>query len=119
LCHRDDRRLDADKAGRAGRKPGPQPNQKLVNDALLEAAAQVGEVRIVDKVDEDGKVTGTSFEWDGKDQLVGYLRFLAVHHAPTFGGLLGRIMPTQVNLKSDHSVVLRLRCADSCPSRPS
>ena len=36
------------KIGNAGRKPGPNPFQKLLNEAVLEAAEQVGEVKVVE-----------------------------------------------------------------------
>ena len=41
---------------------------------------------------------------NGKDALVGYLRFLAVYHPPTFAGLLGRVMPLHVNVKTNPQV---------------
>jgi len=70
----------------------------------LEAAEQVGEVKVVEKTDKNGRVCRTTYEWNGKDALVGYLRFLAVYHPPTFGGLLGRVMPLQANVKTDTQV---------------
>jgi hypothetical protein len=92
------------KIGNAGRKPGPNPFQKLLHDAVLEAAEQVGEVKVVEKTDKNGRVCRTTYEWNGKDALVGYLRFLAVYHPPTFAGLLGRVMPLHANVKTDTQV---------------
>jgi len=92
------------KIGNAGRKPGPNPFQKLLDYAVLEAAEQVGEVKVVEKTDKNGRVCRTTYEWNGKDALVGYLRFLAVYHPPTFAGLLGRVMPLHVNVKTNPQV---------------
>jgi hypothetical protein len=36
--------------------------------------------------------------------LVGFLRFAAVHHTPSVIGLLGRILPFQLNVKSERKV---------------
>src|SRR3982750_3654352 len=56
----------------------PKRTSKHLKEALLEAAERVGN-------DENGK-----------DGLVGYCMFLAVHHPKVFGPMLIRVMPLQV-----------------------
>jgi hypothetical protein len=51
---------------------------KHLKEALLEAAERVGS------------------DTNGKDGLVGYCMFLAVHHPKVFGPMLIRVMPLQV-----------------------
>jgi hypothetical protein len=87
-----------------GRKPGPSVFQKLLNEALIEAVTQLGEIRVVKEFNGDGNEVGRHYEWDGKDGLVGFLRFAAVHHTPSVIGLLGRILPFQLNVKSERKV---------------
>jgi hypothetical protein len=61
------------------RKGRPNKITKLVREAIVEAAALVG---------EDG---------DGRGGLVGYLKLLAVTEPRAMAALLGRILPLQVN----------------------
>ena len=88
-------------ANGGGRKPGPSVFQKLLNEALIEAVTQLGEIRVVKEFNDDGNEVGRHYEWDGKDGLVGFFRFAAVHHTPSVIGLLGRILPFQLNVRSE------------------
>lgn len=60
------------------KKSIPKKTSKHLKEALLEAAERVG---------KDG---------NGKDGLVGYCMFLALHHPKVFGPMLIRVMPLQV-----------------------
>ena len=88
----------------AGRKPGvPNKFTRELKEALLRAAEDVGEVREQDILDADGKPTGrTRLVPTGKDGLIGYLRWAAVHRSNAFIAQLGRVLPLQVNAKSEH-----------------
>jgi hypothetical protein len=68
------------RAKTGGRQKGtPNRVTAMVKDAIVEAAEAVG---------EDGK---------GKGKLKGYLSRLAVDEPRAFAGLLGRVIPLQVN----------------------
>ena len=86
-----------------GRKPGQR--NRLTTDmkeALLAAATNVGFVREEDLLDKDGKSTGkTELKWDGDGGLEGYLEWAAVYHPGHFITQLGRVMPLQINVKSE------------------
>src|SRR5262249_35138135 len=63
--------------GKGRMKGSPNKVTRVLKDAILLAAEQVG---------EDQK---------GKDGLIGYLRGIAKVHPTTFAGLLARIIPLQ------------------------
>ena len=92
---------------RRGRPPGSQNvNTQMLKDALLLAAEQVGEIRKVPVLDADGNPTGEfEFEYSGVDGLLGYLRWAAINRPASFLALLGRVLPLQLNIKSE-----RKRC---------
>ena len=76
-------------------KPGPGRPKGLPNktttalkEAILAAAAQHG---------EDG---------EGKGDLTGYLLKVAREDVKAFSGLLGRVLPLDVNAKGSFSVIL-------------
>jgi hypothetical protein len=93
-----------------GRKKGrPQGahnvNTQMLKDALLLAAEQVGEIKRVPILDEYGKPTGEyEFEYSGVDGLLGYLRWAAINRPASFLALLGRVLPLQLNIKSERSL---------------
>jgi hypothetical protein len=69
-----------------------------LKEALLEAAAEVGEVIEEPILDKNGKPTGmTRSTATGKDGIKGYLKWAAIHRANAFLAQLGRVMPIQVN----------------------
>jgi hypothetical protein len=73
-----------------------------LKEALLDAAEEVGEVEETEILDKDGNSTGQfSRKATGKGGLKGYLKWAAVHRANAFIPQLGRIMPMQVNVKTD------------------
>jgi hypothetical protein len=69
-----------------GRPPGmPNIRTQVLKDAMLLAADQVGEIKIIKVLDADGKPTGEiEYEYSGVDGLVGYLRWAAVHRPASF-----------------------------------
>ena len=97
-----------------------------MKEALLAAATNVGFVREEDLLDKDGKSTGkTELKWDGDGGLEGYLEWAAVYHPGHFITQLGRVMPLQINVKSDAQAEarpvpqLRRHCAPLCAPRGS
>jgi hypothetical protein len=65
---------------------------------IIDAAAQAGFIKIV-----DGVPIAT-----GEDGLLGYLRWLALYERRTYAGLLGRVLPYQVqDLTPEHRVLSR------------
>jgi hypothetical protein len=89
-----------------GRKPGvPNQTTQMLKDALLLAAEQVGEIRKVQVLDADGNPTDEiEFEYSGVDGLLGYLRWAAINRPASFLALLGRVLPLQLNIKSERSL---------------
>ena len=72
---------------------------------MLLAADQVGEIEVIKVLDDDGQPTGEiKYEYRGVDGLVGYLRWAAVHRPSSFMMMLGRILPTQLNIKTASSL---------------
>jgi hypothetical protein len=86
----------------AGRRLGvPNVRTQVLKDAMLLAADQVGEIEIIQGKDEKGNPNGEiKYEYSGIDGLVGYLRWAAVHRPASFMMMLGRILPTQLNIKT-------------------
>ena len=77
---------------RGGRAPGvPNKMTTTLKDAILKAAELVG---------ADGK---------GKDGLVGYLKDLAGNRKELFVPLLARVLPLQINAKSEEKPVVVYR----------
>jgi hypothetical protein len=77
-----------DGTGGPGRRPGSQNKlTRLLREAVIEAAENVGKVEIT----TNGKNKATR-----KGGLVGYLETLAIHQPKTFGTLLAKIIPLQV-----------------------
>jgi hypothetical protein len=89
-----------------GRKAGvPNIRTQVLKDAMLLAADQVGEIEVIKVLDDDGQPTGEiKYEYSGIDGLVGYLRWAAVHRPASFMMMLGRILPTQLNIKTASSL---------------
>ncbi len=79
---------------RGGRQKGtPNKTTQLLKDAILLAAERVGDPL-------NGRKGGT----------VGYLEFLATSEPKAFAGLLGRVLPTQIEGTGDggsFNVVIR------------
>jgi hypothetical protein len=74
---------------------------RIARVVMLLAADQVGEIEIIKVLDDDGKPTGEiEYKYSGVDGLTGYLRWAAVHRSASFMALLGRILPTQLNIKT-------------------
>jgi hypothetical protein len=59
-------------------------------------------------LDRDGNPTGmTRLTATGKGGLKGYLKWAAIHRANAFIPQLGRIMPMQINVKTEPKTVIR------------
>jgi hypothetical protein len=72
-----------------GRKPGvPNKTTTQLKSAILEAAAEHGE------------------DDEGKGGLKGYLRKVAREDTKAFAGLLGRVLPLDVNASGTFSVTI-------------
>jgi hypothetical protein len=79
---------------RKGRQPGSVNRvNAILKDAILEAAAQVGDLTGLE-VSEKAKT--------GIGGLTGYLKWIAVHHPKPFVSLLGRLLPLQQIQTVDH-----------------
>jgi hypothetical protein len=93
-----------------GRKKGRPPGSRnvstqILKDALLIAAEELGEIKRVAVLDEEGLPTGQyEYEYSGHDGLIGYLKWAGIHRPSSFLALLGRILPMQMNLKSERSL---------------
>lgn len=71
-----------------GRKPGvPNKTTAALKDAVLLAAEEIG---------VDG---------EGKDGLKGYLKMLAMTEPKAYAGLLGKIIPLQINGHLQHELI--------------
>ncbi len=58
-------------------------------------------------VDKEGKqLGGTRLLATGQDGLRGYLRWAAINKAESFIGLLGRVLPSTLNVKTDTKVTV-------------
>jgi hypothetical protein len=56
-------------------------------------------------LDDDGKPTGViKVVKTGVDGMQGYLEWLGLNHPRTFAVLLGRVLPTQLNIKTASSL---------------
>ena len=95
---------------RGSRGPGrpkgsPNKTTKILKDAILQAADEVG---------LDGK---------GKGGLVGYCKMVAVASPQAFCGLLGKVLPTQLSTDPDnplkHAVTVTIRHAGPGDSHPA
>jgi hypothetical protein len=99
----------SDKSEKRGRKPGvPNKISRARKEMLLLAAENIGfpHEEYTDELDKDGNPTGhrvlLARTKTGKDGLLGYLEHLGLTDQKTFAGLLGRIIPQQINVKSDN-----------------
>jgi hypothetical protein len=92
--------------GFGGRKPGiPNKTTQVLKDALLDAASALGFPEEITLVDDDGKPTGViKLKKTGVDGMTGYLEWLGLNHPHTFAALLGRVLPTQLNIKTTSSL---------------
>src|SRR6476646_1983813 len=86
-----------------GRKAGKENlSTRDMKEALLGAAETIGFIHEDAVLDENGKPTGaTKLSWDGDGGLQGYLTWLGVYHPHLFAPQLGRVMPTQINVKAE------------------
>ena len=108
----------ADGRARNGRKPGvPNKLPRVIKEMLLLAAEDIGfPCDVYEDEMRDGVKTGKRFlvsrTMTRKDGLRGYLQHLGLTDQKTFAGLLGRIIPTQINMKVDDTQPVRLMTID-------
>jgi hypothetical protein len=90
----------------AGRPPGAtNKTTQILKDALLNAASELGFLEEIMLIDDDGKETGIiKLKKTGVDGMQGYLEWVGVNHPRTFVALLGRVLPTQLNIKTASSL---------------
>ena len=88
----------------AGRQPG-QPNYvtKNLRDLILQAAEEVGFVKRIEKFDAEGKSIGFEPVPTGDEGMKGYLKWAAVHQPARFLAMLTRILPMQINAKTERT----------------
>lgn len=82
------------------KKGTPHKITRHLKDAILLAGAEVGDVNmyLAQFGEGEDRVESTVEE---RGQLVGYLRWLAVHEPKSYTALLGRLVPQQVLLAPD------------------
>jgi hypothetical protein len=90
----------------AGRPPGAtNKTTQILKDALLNAASELGFLDEVTLLDDDGQPTEViKMVKTGKDGMQGYLEWVGINHPRTFVALLGRVLPTQLNIKTASSL---------------
>jgi hypothetical protein len=71
---------------RPGNKRGPSKTTMALKEAILKAAEEHGE------------------DDEGKNGLTGYLRKIAREDVKAFAGLLGRVLPMDVNAKGNITI---------------
>ena len=77
-----------------------------IKTLIREAAANTGFMEKVPVLDAAGKPTGQYEHRWGKDGELGYLDWLARNHPGYFASLYGRLIPLDVNQKSERGVKL-------------
>jgi hypothetical protein len=75
---------------------------------MVRAAEELGFVREVKTVDEGGKET-TEFQYDGDGGVVGFLKWAALNHTAAFLAQFGRLIPAQMNVRSEKTVDIAYR----------
>jgi len=99
---------DGNEARRRGRPAGvPNKTHRILKEALLEAAEELGELeRVTRKMKGDNGKAYLLEYWKetGKDGLRGYLRWAGREHPVQFLHLLGRVLPLQVRASIAHHV---------------
>ena len=100
----------------AGRQPG-QPNYvtKNLRDLILQAADEVGFVKRIEKFDAENKSIGFEPVSTGDEGVKGYLKWAAVHQPARFLAMLTRILPMQINAKTERPGFDRM--SGTAPSR--
>ena len=78
---------------------------QILKDALLDAASELGFPEEVTLLDDDGRPTGViRLKKTGLDGMQGYLEWLGLNQPRSFAALLGRVLPTQLNIKTTSSL---------------
>jgi hypothetical protein len=94
---------------RGGRQPGSQNIFTAeLKEAFLQAANNAGFVMEVPRLDAEGKETGRELIC-GEGGLVGYLTWAALHRPAAFIAQLGRILPLQVNARTEQRVKVKYK----------
>jgi hypothetical protein len=110
--------LEVDGRSRNGRPKGSVGKiPKVVKEALLLAADDIGFPCDVweNKYDGEGSLCGRvlmSRTMTGKDGIRGYLQHLGLTDQKTFAGLLGRVIPQQINVMTESEHVVKLLTID-------
>lgn len=80
---------------------GPNKMTRVVKEAILLAGERSGHGTWIEpRYNSKGKITIPGYwKWTGNDGLVGYLEWLAQNEPSTYGGLLGKVLPLQINTR--------------------
>jgi hypothetical protein len=93
----------------SGRRSGKLGQRtELINEAMVRAAEELGFVREVKTVGENGKET-TELQCDGDGGLVGFLKWAALYHTAAFLSQFGRLIPAQMNVRTEKTVDIAYR----------
>jgi hypothetical protein len=93
----------------AGRKSGKLGQRtELINEAMVRATEELGFVREVKTVGENGKET-TELQYDGDGGIVGFLKWAALNHTAAFLSQFGRLIPAQMNVRTQKTVDIAYR----------
>jgi len=90
----------------SGRKKGtPNKTTKLMKESIILAAERAGEA-MVTKIYGDSKdeVDQRFVEQTKKDGMTGYLQMMAEKQPVAFMGLMGKVLPLQVNADIDGEI---------------
>jgi uncharacterized protein YuzE len=75
---------------------------------MIRATEELGFVREVKIVDENGKET-TELQYDGDGGIVGFLKWAALNHTAAFLSQFGRLIPAQMNVRTQKTVDIAYR----------
>jgi hypothetical protein len=93
----------------SGRRSGKLGQRtELINEAMVRAAEELGFVREVKTVGENGKET-TELQCDGDGGVVGFLKWAALYHTAAFLSQFGRLIPAQMNVRTEKTVDIAYR----------
>jgi hypothetical protein len=102
---------------RGGRQPGTQnKTTQMLKDALINAAEALGYPKELPVRDDAGEPTGAfALQKTGEGGSQGYLEWLGLNHPRTFATMLGRVLPLQLNIKTERSLKVTYKTVAETP----